>query len=537
MKKFLALMLVALMIVGVFASCGKRGDYVPNASGTDEVTDELLTPDVDGDGNGDEQASDDANTDGGNTDDGNTDDGNTDNGNTDDGNTDNGNTDNGGNNNTDNGGNNTNNGGNNNTDNGGNNNTDNGGNNNTDNGGNNNTNNGGNNNTNNGGNNNTDNGGNNQTTTCAHTGGADATCKTESICSICNQPYGGLDANAHEGTENWVSDANGHKTVYSCCNAAGRTCPTVTAHTYVSGVCECGYLKPDTRHTHNYDANNQCTLCGLKVVGDVVYFGSYPQSAASGSFTAGTWVEDTVDGIFYTDITSGNDKYRGVKTSANGAVSWFKYEPIKWTIVSRDTANNKVLILCDMVIDAQVYEVRADGDGAAHDNSYESSYIRQWLNSTFMATAFADLQQEVISLTTVDNTSSKVADYVNSSPFLSIASNTDDYIFLLSKGEAKTGSPDKGTGADYKYSYDCLNDVDFSTQAARQKKATAYAVASGVYVDDSNGAWWWLRTPSYEADKPDKDYAAQTIKVDGSVHSGVVDTTTGGVVPAMWIYI
>ena len=86
MKKFLALMLVALMIVGVFASCGKRGDYVPNASGTDEVTDEVLTPDVDGDGNGDEQTNGDENADNGNADGGNTDGGNTDGGNTDGGN-------------------------------------------------------------------------------------------------------------------------------------------------------------------------------------------------------------------------------------------------------------------------------------------------------------------------------------------------------------------------------------------------------------------------------------------------------------------
>lgn len=566
MKKFLALTLVILMILGTLASCGKRGDYVPNESGTDEVTDEVLTPDVDGDGNGDEQTNGDENADNGNADGGNTDGGNTDGGNTDGGNTDGGNTDGG---NTDGG--NTNGG-------------------NTDNG-------------------NTNNGGSTEPTACTHTGGtatctkkavcttcnqeygelaahtggtatcaakaictvcsqpygelstihgddkSGATCKTQAICSICDAPNGGLDANSHEDEEEWVSDANGHKTVYKCCNAAGRTCPTVTSHNYGSNdACTvCGYVNTNARHAHNY-VNKQCSLCGLKLenatvsVGDVIYFGTYPQSAASGSFTAGEWIQD--NGVYYTDIESGGNKYRGVKTSANGAVSWFKYDPIAWEVLAID--GNKALILSELVIDAQAYQENVNyavGDNVYHKeysynedgtyaNNYKDSTIREWLITTFYNNAFSNLQKEVIAMTTVDNDDNVIGDYSNGNKFF--CEDTEDKIFLLSKGEVKI--------EDYGFTY-----TKNETSNETKQKGTSdysYKVITANGYEPTNGAWWWLRTPAYSAtreyndngtkvtiDSTNKSDLAHNIKVVGTIWSTVVNTTSGGVVPAMWIYI
>ena len=66
---------------------------------------------------------------------------------------------------------------------------------------------------------------------------------------------------------------------------------------------------------------------------------------------------------------------------------------------------------------------------------------------------------------------------------------------------------------------------------------TAYAISQGVYADANNGGWWWLRTPYYDYNNPEKDYSAHVIKVSGAINMSKVDTATGGVVPAMWIQL
>jgi hypothetical protein len=255
--------------------------------------------------------------------------------------------------------------------------------------------------------------------------------------------------------------------------------------------------------------NGECLGCGLTRSGNKITFGSYPQSKVTDSSLvsalnakAGAWTED--NGVYYVDVESGNEKYRGVK-SENGAASWFKYEPISWTILEQ--SDGKALILCDMIIDAHRY----DDD----KNNYVDSEIRAWLNGNFIDTAFGELQKEVILVTEVDNSSKTVADYSGNHPYL--CENTNDKVFLLAKSDIKN--------ADY----------GFNGEADRKKTATAYAIANGAYVDSNGGAWWWLRTPTYDYTRPDKSDLAHNIKVSGAIHSSNVYLTTGGVVPAMWI--
>lgn len=375
---------------------------------------------------------------------------------------------------------------------------------------------------------------------CDHEGGDDATCVTESICDICGEPYGGVDAGNHEGEEEWVSNENTHKMAYSCC---GEVTEDESEHSFVNGTCseceyKCAHTETDGHNCkackafvkHNYQ-NGTCTVCGLNSNGSKITFGSYPQSKVTGSLVTtlnGKSVAFTQsNGMWYADVEEGGNKYRGVRATANGTASWFVYEPIKWTVVSKDSG--KALVLCDMIIDAQKY---ADDTTATDDNNYADSYIRAWLNADFIETAFNELQREVILVTAVSNSDKAVADYNSATGNPYLCEDTEDKIFLLSKAEIKNGMVKN----EVEYNY--LTDASFTTDASRQKQATAYAIAqiNGGY-DATNGAWWWLRTPYFDYNAPEKDYSAHVVKVNGSINMSKVDTATGGVAPAMWIYI
>lgn len=400
---------------------------------------------------------------------------------------------------------------------------------------------------------------------CDHEGGEDATCVTESICDICNEPYGGVDTGNHEGEEEWVATESGHFRAYSCCN---KVTEEEVAHTFVDGICsvckfECEHLENDGHSctackkfiSHDY-LNGKCTVCGLICNGKTITFGYYPQSKVTSSSIISTlnakagvpttnaqaWTSygyTENENMWFIDVEEGGEKYRGVYFSqyrpidkSNSAtatnsqqdengyvlntVYWFKYDPITWTVLEENTSSKKALVICDMIVDAQLYD-------ETKDNNYVESTIRKWLNETFINTAFNELQKGAISVTEVDNSTKEAADYSGNHPFLS--DNTNDKIFLLSKSDVKNTS----------YGYTWVKNE--TTNDTRTKKVTEYAKSQGVYADANNGGWWWLRTPSYNSADPTKNDLAHNVKVVGTIHSSNVYLTTGGVVPAMWIYV
>lgn len=216
--------------------------------------------------------------------------------------------------------------------------------------------------------------------------------------------------------------------------------------------------------------NNYPTLKG-----EFFEFGSYPQSEVKDSATitalnaaAGTlptssefngWTdyeyspcraEDYLyddSFMWYKDISYGGEKYRGVYFTsyrsmfdaendfrywgrdsvqelcgyATGVCYWFKYEPLKWRILTQK--DGKAFLLCDRPIDSQSYQSSAyiedvDEDGNfiyrieyedyrvtedASINNYEYSSIRKWLNHNFYSTAFNSEQQSKILPAIIDN--------------------------------------------------------------------------------------------------------------------------------------
>ena len=357
---------------------------------------------------------------------------------------------------------------------------------------------------------------------CDHEGGEDATCVTESICEICNKPYGGVDTGNHEGDEEWDANAESHILIYGCC---GAEIEDAQPHTFSNGICsvckyECEHTEEDSHSCslcgafikHNY-VNGKCADCGLTLNGENVTFGIYPQAKVTSSAListlnskSGEWTLS--NGMWYLDVENETDKYRGVKTSQGGVAVWFKYQPISWTIL--EESNGKALVLCDMIIDAMAYD--------SSSNSYEDSDVRAWLNESFLSTAFDALQREVILTTLVKNDKDSTG-YGENARFY--GNNTNDKIFLLSRIEAKS------------YGFNSDGSVQDS---ARKKQATAYAIAqiNGGY-DATNGAWWWLRTPAHHTTDASRADLAHNIKVNGSLNNTNVSTATGGILPAIWI--
>ena len=260
-------------------------------------------------------------------------------------------------------------------------------------------------------------------------------------------------------------------------------------------------------------------------VGDIITFGSYPQSevtkesdsatyskleAASknwvsyeyysgngdyGSMKPGKWME-------YADMDingDGANDYRAVRFTQYRPISsfyisssdnsfqddngytvnniyYFKYEPLKWQVLDPKTG----LVLSKSIIDSQPFNNTVYYDDTVHyfvgfwcdaththyACEYETSSIKKWLNTNFFDTAFNSEEKKSVLTTTVKND----GDYYMNKPI-----DTIDKVFLLSFEES------------------CNDEYGFSLKneqtPLRQATGTAYKTIQGI-SDNS----WLLRT-------------------------------------------
>lgn len=331
--------------------------------------------------------------------------------------------------------------------------------------------------------------------------------------------------------------------IYCTCIVCGKT-----AHEIEDCVCKvCGTT------VHEVDENCVCRVCGKEVHGSnalgycmhdengktKIYFGSYPQTEIkkadvvtqlnskitalptandSGNWTSykyKSWTEEEADYMWYIDVMLGNDRYRGVyftsyrPTSKTNAVSqqisngyqtkkvyWFKFELIKWTVLSSD--GTLAFIASEKVLDSQEYST-------SNDNNYMNSSIRAWLNGAFYDRAFGSVQKKNIKVTSVDNgKQSAMNDEAN------VCENTRDNVYLLSRKEATASS-------------------------VGSKQYTDYAKIMGIKINyEANAAdrlkcEWWTRSPfgnGYDN--------ACIVKISGLANSKAdVTQSCTGVVPAL----
>lgn len=200
--------------------------------------------------------------------------------------------------------------------------------------------------------------------------------------------------------------------------------------------------------------NRLIVLDGVKA-GDVITFGRYPQTESGG------------------------------------------IKPIEWRVL--EVKGNMALLLAHKGLDAVPY------NATLSDVTWETSYIRGWLNFYFLNTAFTDSEQYSIAVTALKNPD-------NSEYGIDGGRDTSDRIFLLSLDEAK------------RY---------FMLDAERVLMPTSYAVKKGVRY--SRGLMlsspWWLRSPGrFES-------FASYVKDDGVLypHGTVVNFDHIAVRPALWV--
>ena len=302
-------------------------------------------------------------------------------------------------------------------------------------------------------------------------------------------------------------------------------------------------------------------------VGDIIEFGSYPQSkvsdsslvsalnkvlknwvsygyysgdGSSGSMKPGDWMK-------YADFVYNGKKYRAVTFSQyrplatimtssaentfqddNGysvnTTYYFEYEPLIWRILDPATG----LILCENIIDSQAYSNTEYGDGSDpynsswvaawndsmhtyYANDYATSSIIKWLNSDFYNTAFTQAQKSNILTAELDNKA-----YSDSySAFNS--KTTYDKVFLLSWNEVQNTAYEFRSGV--------------SSSAYREAKGTDYAKCQGLWVKTSNGCSpWRLRSAGNYS-----DYACD-VGYDGDLNNDFsINGTNHGVRPALKI--
>ena len=171
-------------------------------------------------------------------------------------------------------------------------------------------------------------------------------------------------------------------------------------------------------------------------------------------------------------------------------------EDIEWIVLAKE--DNRILIISKYALDCRPYNTSYTGV------TWETCTLRKWLNNNFINSAFTADEKAMIPTVTVS--ADKNPNY-STNP----GNATQDQVFLLSITEAN------------KY---------FSSDSARQCKATEYAVAGGAYVNSDNGnCWWWLRSPGcYQ-------YDAADVRTDGFVNENgyFVYIDFYAVRPALWI--
>ena len=302
-------------------------------------------------------------------------------------------------------------------------------------------------------------------------------------------------------------------------------------------------------------------------VGDIIEFGSYPQSEVKDSATVmalnaapGLWQSyryyigtDGYDGqmtesdfMQYRDVMCNGQMYRGVRFSKfrpgwttvpstaqasaqdengylTGKVYWFLYEPLKWRVLDPGTG----LVLCESLIDSQPfhnYHLSSGQDyyghsavwGAAYNgyyaNNYQRSDIRKWLNSDFEDLAFSAEQKNAIKVTKLDNRAyNPEHDHYDSSM-------TNDRVFVLSYQDMQNTA----------YGFQADRNAE---DPARLAKGTDYAKCQGLSANAWQGGYssWLLRTAGLWT------YAICTVTHQGTViyHEGTTDRTFYGVRPAI----
>ena len=180
-------------------------------------------------------------------------------------------------------------------------------------------------------------------------------------------------------------------------------------------------------------------------------------------------------------------------------------EPIEWLVLEAE-ADARLLIAR-----YGLYPTAYDDDATA---TWETSDVREWLNSVWLNTAFNANEQALIIESSLENADNP--EYGTDG-----GSDTVDRVFLLSIDEMER----------------C-----FPIQEDRATVPTAYAEAEGAYVDGENGCcWWWLRSPGQDQSQAcivnADGFSGGIYQNIGTLYVGEKTSTSNDCIrPAIWVF-
>lgn len=129
---------------------------------------------------------------------------------------------------------------------------------------------------------------------------------------------------------------------------------------------------------------------------DCIYFGNYWQEKYVPQ--PGNMPEEGEEDVVHTDDD-------GTKYIVRSDKSCYKYEPIKWRVLSVNEDGTDAFVMADKTLDGKAFHSNYSETVTTNTVTWENSDVREWLNGTFMTTAFSPEEQEAIKTTEIDNLS------------------------------------------------------------------------------------------------------------------------------------
>ena len=227
----------------------------------------------------------------------------------------------------------------------------------------------------------------------------------------------------------------------------------------------------------------------LEVNDNIVEVGKYPQTVvksssdlfddiveeAKGDLVPGKDYEHKGEKYrYYPAIhsTEGGGKYED-GTSVKDGPAFYKFEPIKWHLYNKDTANNKAYLYAVYIMDVKVFQqnIEVDGTNEGHvagkpgvaANDWEESTMREFLNGDFYNDSFSESERNFIleNSTKANSSGVKVKDKVT-------LMTADDYTTNKDKSKFETKASDYAKGRTLHYHF---HSYDWSFFWLNSKKA------------------------------------------------------------------
>lgn len=129
---------------------------------------------------------------------------------------------------------------------------------------------------------------------------------------------------------------------------------------------------------------------------DCIYFGNYWQDKYVPQ--PGNMPEEGEEDVVHIDED-------GTKYIVRADKSCYKYEPLKWRVLSVSEDGKEAFVMADKILGGKAFHSNYSETVTTDTVTWENSDVREWLNHTFMETAFSEEEQEAIATTEIDNLS------------------------------------------------------------------------------------------------------------------------------------